>query len=489
MNQDNSSQVMKEKIKKAKQLLEEGLDIYGRKFDKIDNIEDILKYNETSAKIFKTAGRLISYRRMGKNGFAHLKDENAKIQLYFKKDILNEDYELFKKLSTGDFIGVEGTLFLTQTQELTLKVTKLELLSKNVRPLPEKFHGLTDVDTRYRQRYIDLVMNEEVMDTLKKRFEIIRFIRTFLENRGFIEVETPMLHPTLGGANAKPFITHHNSLNMSMYLRIAPELYLKRLLVGGFEKVFEINRNFRNEGTSIKHNPEFTMMELYQAYADYTDMMSITEDLISELTYNINKAYKIKYQGVEINLEKPFKKITMQDIVKEKTGYDISEHTDETAVEFIKNIGIKLENEKVSKYHILNLLFEERVEETLVDPVFITRYPKEISPLAKECVDDKNWVDRFELFINGREYGNAYSELNNPFDQKERFQMQVDKKNAGDEEATEMDHDYIRALEYAMPPAGGLGIGIDRLVMLLTDSSSIKDVILFPTLKKEANFE
>lgn len=489
MEQDNISHVMQEKIKKAHALIQEGLDIYGRNFDKKHSISEILKHNENEEIIFQTAGRLVSYRRMGKNGFAHLQDTDGKIQVYFKQDLLGQKYELFKKLSAGDFLGVTGTLFLTKTGELTLKVTDFVLLSKNVRPLPEKFHGLTDVDMRYRQRYIDLVTNREVMETMKKRFEIIRFIRNFLEVRGFIEVETPMLHPILGGANAKPFITHHNALDMPMYLRIAPELYLKRLLVGGFEKVFEINRNFRNEGTSIKHNPEFTMMELYEAYADYNTMMSLTEDMLSSLTIHLNGNTNLVYGEHEINMSKPFKRVTMEDIVKEKTGFDISNVNDKEAVKFAKDLGIHVENENISKYAVLNLLFEEKVEETLINPTFITRYPKEISPLAKECVDDPNWVDRFELFINGREYGNAYSELNNPFDQKERFKDQVEKKNAGDDEATEMDLDYIRALEYGMPPAGGLGIGIDRLVMLLTNSSSIKDVILFPTLKKESHFE
>lgn len=486
---NNASHVMKEKIKKVQELMDEGIDVYGRYFDKTHNIEDILKSSPEEDKTFKTAGRIVSYRRMGKNAFGHLQDMTGKIQYYVKNDVVGlEEYELYKKVSNGDIIGVEGKLFLTKTGELTLRVEKFEILSKNVRPLPEKFHGLTDIEIRYRQRYIDLVMNEDVMETMQKRFEIIRYFRTYLENRGFIEVETPMLHPILGGANAKPFITHHNSLDMDMYLRIAPELYLKRLLVGGFEKVFEINRNFRNEGVSIKHNPEFTMMELYQAYADYNTMMDITEDLISSLVFKLHGKYEIPYGDKTINMALPWKRQTMASIVKEKTGFDIEEHTDETAVKFLKDMGYK-DVEKLTKYGVLNHLFEEKVEENIVDPIFITRYPKEISPLSKESKDDKNWVDRFELFIAGREYGNAYSELNDPFEQKQRFMDQVDKKNAGDEEACEMDNDYIRALEYGMPPAGGLGIGIDRLVMLLTNSQSIRDVILFPTLKKETNFE
>lgn len=488
-NVENLSYVMKEKIRKAQEMIEEGIDIYGRFFEKKDMIGDILKNNADEEKVYKTAGRIVSYRRMGKNSFGHIQDLTGKIQFYVKNDIVGEEqYEFFKKISNGDFIGVEGILFLTKTGELTLKVKKFELLSKNVRPLPEKFHGLTDVEMRYRQRYVDLVMNQDVMKTMQIRFEIIRYIRNYLEKRDFIEVETPMLHPILGGATAKPFQTFHNTLDMDMYLRIAPELYLKRLLVGGFEKVFEINRNFRNEGTSIKHNPEFTMMELYQSYADYNTMMDITEDMISSLSYHLHNSYEIMYQDKKINLQKPWKRKTMAEIVYEKTGFDVDKVDDEKAREFLKSQNIEVTS-NMTKYAVLNALFEEKVEEKIVDPVFITRYPKEISPLAKECVDDNNWVDRFELFIAGREYGNAYSELNDPFDQKKRFMEQVEKKNQGDEEACEMDNDYIRALEYGMPPAGGLGIGIDRLVMLLTNSPSIRDVILFPTLKKEVNFE
>lgn len=488
----NESHVMKEKAKKVDELKESGIEPYGRYFDKKDNIEYILKFDENYEETFKTAGRIVSYRRMGKNGFAHIQDFTGKIQIYARKDEIGDDeYEIFKKLATGDFVGVVGKLFRTQTGELTLKASKLEILSKNIRPLPDKFSGLQDIEMRYRQRYIDLVMNPEVLETMKKRFEIIRYFRTYLEKLGFIEVETPMLHPVLGGANAKPFITHHNALDMDMYLRIAPELYLKRLLVGGFEKVFEINRNFRNEGISIKHNPEFTMMELYQAYADFNDMMNITEDLISSLTYHLYGSYEIPYEDKMINMQKPWKRITMQDIVKEYTGFDLEiQNTDELAIEFAKNLNIELDkNKKYTKFGILNLLFEEKVEANIINPTFITKYPKEISPLAKNTKGEENWVDRFELFITGREYGNAYSELNDPKDQKERFEEQVKAKENGDDEASEMDLDYIRALEYGMPPAGGLGIGIDRLVMLLTNSSSIRDVIIFPTLKKETNFE
>ena len=482
-NQSNESNIISEKLKKVEELKEAGIEPYGRNYEKINNIEEISQYDETSDKVFKTAGRIVAYRRMGKNGFGHIQDFTGKFQYYVKKD----EYEIYKKLGLGDFIGIEGTLFRTQTGELTLRAKSFEVLSKNIRPLPEKFHGLTNVETRYRQRYVDLVMNREVMETMKKRFQIVRFFRKYLEEKGFIEVETPMMHPIAGGATARPFTTHHNALDMELFLRVAPELYLKRLLVGGFEKVFEINRSFRNEGISIKHNPEFTMMELYQAYADYVDMMNITEDLISKLTFELHGTYEIEYEGKKINMKSPWRRVKMKDIVKEVTGFDFNTVTnDEDAVAKAKEMGIPLEKDKTyTKYGILNLIFEEKVEETLINPTFIIEYPKEISPLSKNKKGETDWVDRFELFISGREFANAYSELNDPRDQKERFEEQVKMKEAGDDEAQNMDLDYIRALEYGMPPAGGLGIGIDRLVMLMTNSASIRDVILFPTLRKE----
>ena len=487
-NQSNESNIISEKLKKVEELKEAGIEPYGRNYEKINNIEEISQYDETSDKVFKTAGRIVAYRRMGKNGFGHIQDFTGKFQYYVKKDEVGEEqYEIYKKLGLGDFIGIEGTLFRTQTGELTLRAKSFEVLSKNIRPLPEKFHGLTNVETRYRQRYVDLVMNREVMETMKKRFQIVRFFRRYLEEKGFIEVETPMMHPIAGGATARPFTTHHNALDMELFLRVAPELYLKRLLVGGFEKVFEINRSFRNEGISIKHNPEFTMMELYQAYADYVDMMNITEDLISKLTFELHGTYEIEYEDKKINMKSPWRRVKMKDIVKEVTGFDFDTViSDEDAVAKAKEIGIPLEKDKTyTKYGILNLIFEEKVEETLINPTFIIEYPKEISPLSKNKKGETDWVDRFELFISGREFANAYSELNDPRDQKERFEEQVKMKEAGDDEAQNMDLDYIRALEYGMPPAGGLGIGIDRLVMLMTNSASIRDVILFPTLRKE----
>lgn len=486
--QISEKSIIGEKLKKVKELKELGIEPYGRKFEKLNNIEEILQYDETSEKTFKTAGRIVAFRRMGKNGFGHIQDTTGKTQYYVKKDEVGEEaYEIYTKLGVGDFIGIEGTLFKTQTGELTLRAKSFEVLSKNIRPLPEKFHGLTDVETRYRQRYVDLVMNEDVKDTFKARFQIVRLIRNFLEKKGFIEVETPMLHPIAGGASAKPFITHHNALDMDFFLRIAPELYLKRLLVGGFEKVFEINRSFRNEGTSIKHNPEFTMLELYQAYADYEDIMNLTEELINSLVVELHGKTNITYQDATINFATPWKRVRMKDIVKDVTGYDIDSITSaEEAVNKAKELGIELEKDKVyTKYGILNLLFEEKVEGTLMNPTFITDYPKEISPLSKNKKGSEDFVDRFELFIYGREHANAFSELNDPVEQKSRFDDQEKMKEAGDDEAHETDLDYIRALEYGMPPAGGLGIGIDRLVMLLTNSFSIRDVLLFPALKKE----
>ena len=487
-NQSTENQIIKEKMKKVQELKEIGIEPYGRKYDKIDSMEVINSFDETSDRVFKTAGRIVAFRRMGKNGFGQIQDPTGKVQYYVKKDEVGEEqYEIYKKLGLGDFIGIEGTLFRTQTGELTLRAKSFEVLSKNVRPLPEKFHGLTDVEIRYRQRYVDLVMNPEVMKTMQKRFKIIRYFRNYLESKGFTEVETPMMHPIAGGATARPFVTHHNALDMELFLRIAPELYLKRLLVGGFEKVFEINRSFRNEGISIKHNPEFTMMELYQAYADYNDMMDLTEDLISSLTHELHGSYEIEYEGQQINLAKPWRRVTMKEIVKEVSGFDFDAiSTDEEAVAKAKELGVHIDKDKnYTKFGILNLMFEEKVEETLINPTFITEYPKEISPLSKNMKGEDEWVDRFELFISGREFANAYSELNDPRDQQDRFEEQVKLKEAGDDEAQNMDLDYIRALEYGMPPAGGLGIGIDRLVMLQTNSSSIRDVLLFPTLRKE----
>jgi len=397
-------------------------------------------------------------------------------------------------LGNGLRTHIDALLMPSETSPLTFsdqwvkgKTFAFGAVNETLRPLPDKHKGLADQEVKYRQRYVDLIVNPESRDTFIKRSKIIQTVRNYMVGEGYLEVETPMMHPVAGGATARPFVTHHNALDMELFLRIAPELYLKRLLVGGFEKVFEINRSFRNEGISIKHNPEFTMMELYQAYADFNDMMDLTEDLISSLTFELHGKYEIEYEDKTINMAKPWRRVTMKDIVKETTGFDFDTvSSDEDAINKAKEMNIPLEKDKTyTKYGILNLIFEEKVEGTLLNPTFITEYPKEISPLSKNQKGETEWVDRFELFISGREFANAYSELNDPRDQKERFEEQVKLKEAGDDEAQGMDLDYIRALEYGMPPAGGLGIGIDRLVMLQTNSASIRDVILFPTLRKE----
>ncbi len=481
----SENQIIQDKWEKVEELKALGLEPFGRKYEKKHNVDDILKYADDCEEGFKTAGRIMSYRRMGKNVFAHIEDQSGRIQVYVRKDAVGDDaYEIVKKMGVGDFIGVEGTLFKTKTGELTIRVGEFELLSKNIRPLPEKFHGLTDVETRYRQRYLDLIMSRDVKNDFITRAKVIKYMRRFFESKGFLEVETPMMQPIVGGATAKPFVTYHNTLDMELYLRIAPELYLKRLIVGGFDKVFEINRSFRNEGISTRHNPEFTMMELYQAYADYNDMMDITEELMSSMVQELFGTETLQYEEVEINFGKPWKRITMNDSVKETTGKDFKNMTDEEAREAAKELGVQVDA-GMSKYAVLNEVFEEKVEHTLIQPTFITEYPKELSPLAKNCKDSDEWVDRFELFIYGREIGNAYSELNDPKDQYERFSDQVAKKEAGDEEAQMMDLDYVQALEYGMPPTGGLGLGIDRIVMLMTNASSIRDVIFFPQMRKK----
>ena len=480
-------QVRKDKLKA---LIEAGKNPYEiTKYDRTHTTNEIFEnYEELEGKDVKIAGRIMGKRVMGKASFAHVQDSYGNIQLYVSvNDLGEESYKAFKEDDIGDIVGVRGFVFKTKTGEISIHAKEFTLLSKSLRPLPEKFHGLKDTDLRYRQRYVDLIMNPEVKDTFIKRIQILKEIRTFLDNLGYLEVETPILNNISGGASARPFITHHNTLDIDMYLRIANELYLKRLIVGGFEKVYEMGRMFRNEGISIKHNPEFTMMELYQAYADFNDMMDLTEDLISSLTFELHGKYEIEYEDKTINLAKPWRRVTMKEAVKEATGFDFdSISSDEEAIEKAKEFGIPLEKDKTyTKFGILNLFFEEKVEETLINPTFITEYPKEISPLSKNQKGETEWVDRFELFISGREFANAYSELNDPQDQKERFEEQVKLKEAGDDEAQGMDLDYIRALEYGMPPAGGLGIGIDRLVMLQTNSASIRDVILFPTLRKE----
>ena len=446
------------------------------------NIKD--HYDDLEGKDVSVAGRIMAKRIMGKASFCTIQDAEGKIQSYVSiNDLGEKSYAEFKTYDIGDIIGIKGFVFKTRTEEISIHAKEVVLLTKSLRPLPEKFHGLKDTELRYRQRYVDLIMNPEVKDTFMIRSKIIKEIKNVLDNKGYVEVENPILNTIAGGAAARPFITHHNTLNMDMYLRIANELYLKRLIVGGFDRVYEMGRMFRNEGISIKHNPEFTSIELYAAYQDYNDMMDITEEIISTVAQKVLGTTKITYQGTPIDLTPNWKRISMIDSIKEVTGIDFNIlNTDEEASDAARKIGIEIDG-TLERGNVINLVFEERVEETLIQPTFIIDYPVEVSPLTKRKPSDPRLVERFEVFIGGREYGNAYSEFNDPIDQYERFLAQVKQKEAGDEEANDMDDDFVQALEYGMPPTGGLGIGIDRLIMLLTDSASIRDVLLFPTMK------
>ena len=441
-------------------------------------------FDELDGKSVKIAGRLMSKRVMGKASFCHVQDLTGRIQAYVARDSVGEDeYKAFKKLDIGDIVGVTGTVFKTQTGEISLHATDVVLLSKSLKPLPEKFHGLTDTDTRYRQRYVDLIMNEDVKDTFVKRSKIITAIRKFLDGQGFMEVETPMLVSNAGGAAARPFNTHFNALNEDVKLRISLELYLKRLIVGGLERVYEIGRVFRNEGVDTRHNPEFTLMELYQAYTDYHGMMDLTENMFRYLAEQVCGTTTIPYAEAMIDLGKPFERITMVEAIKKYSGIDFdSIETTEEAKALAKEKGVEFE-ERHSRGDIINLFFEEFVEEKLIQPTFVMDHPIEVSPLTKKKPSDPRYVERFELFIYGREMANAYSELNDPIDQRERFQAQEEAFAAGDEEANHTDEDFLNALEIGMPPTGGIGYGIDRLVMLLTNSPAIRDVLLFPTMK------
>ena len=440
---------------------------------------DVMEGKEVSL-----AGRMMSKRVMGKAFFVDIQDDQGRIQLYIKVDDLGEElFDEFRHWDIGDIIGVFGTVFRTKRGEISVKVQDVKLLSKSLLPLPEKFHGLTNQELRYRQRYVDLIMNPDVRRTFEIRTKIIKAVRKYLDDRGYLEVETPILGTLFGGANARPFTTHHNTLDLEMYLRIATELPLKRLVVGGMERVYEIGRLFRNEGMSPRHNPEFTTVEFYEAYADYHDMMDRTEGIFATAAEDILGTTEISYQGEPISLTAPFARITMAEAVKQHTGLDfMAMTTDEEAIAAAKSIGVELPNE-LTWGNILFECFDQRVESKLIQPTFILDHPVEVSPLAKRSPSDPRLTERFELFITGREMANAFSELNDPIDQKERFQRQANMREAGDEEATMMDEDFVTALEYGLPPTGGCGIGIDRMVMLLTDSASIRDVILFPTMK------
>ena len=433
------------------------------------------------------AGRLMTIRSHGKTAFANLRDLSGDIQVYFRKDVMGEeDYKYVKMLDMGDIVGIEGHVFKTQKGEITVKVNKLTLLSKSLRPLPEKWHGLKDTELRYRQRYVDLIVNPSVRDTFVKRTKIVAKIREYLNSNQFMEVETPMMHAIPGGAAARPFITHHNALDIDIYMRISPELYLKRLIVGGLERVYEINRSFRNEGVSIRHNPEFTMMESYQAYGNFEDAIALTEGVVSYCAQEVLGTTKINYQGMDIDLTPPWNRITMQEGIKQYTGEDFDAiETLSEARAIADRLNVEYgEADGIGK--VMNLCFEEYVEENLMQPTVVYGHPVEISPLAKQNREKPLTTERFEIFIYGRELANGYSELNDPIDQKQRFENQLKEREAGDDEAHRMDEDFVTALEYGLPPTAGLGIGIDRLVMFLTDSASIRDVLLFPLMKPEA---
>ena len=490
MEQQDSSrlkQILKNRRDKLAEYVEAGMDPFQiTKFDRDASTKEIKdNFENFEGKVVTLAGRLMSKRRMGKVGFGDLADRDGRIQIFAKKDILgDEEYERFKKLDIGDIIGATGEVFKTETGEISVRVSKLILLSKSLQPLPEKFHGMTDTDMRYRQRYVDLIMNNDVKDTMIKRSKILSTIRHYLDGQGFLEVETPVLVSNAGGAAARPFETHFNALDEDFKLRISLELYLKRLIVGGLEKVYEIGRVFRNEGLDTRHNPEFTLMELYQAYTDYHGMMDLTENLYRHVAQEVLGTTKITYNGIDMDLGKPFERITMVDAVKKYANVDFNEITTlEEAQKVAKEHHIEYEAHH-KKGDILNLFFEEYVEEHLIQPTFVMDHPIEISPLTKKKPENPEYVERFEFFMNGWEMANAYSELNDPIDQRERFKAQEELLAKGDEEANTTDEDFMNALEIGMPPTGGIGFGIDRMCMLLTDSAAIRDVLLFPTLKQ-----
>jgi lysyl-tRNA synthetase, class II len=489
---DDLNDLIVHRLQKLAELRASGEEPYKSKFDRdrlVGEIEDKhgqIEPEQHTGDVVRIAGRLMALRRHGKASFAELQDKTGRVQLYLAEDVLGESrYEMFLSLDIGDIIGVEGEVFKTRRGQLSVAVASYELLSKSLKPMPEKWHGLKDVETRYRQRYLDLIMNPDVRDTFVKKTRVIATIRKILDGRGFIEVETPMLHPIPGGAAAKPFKTHHNALDCDLYLRIAPELYLKRLIVGGLERVYEINKSFRNEGISIKHNPEFMMLEAYQAFGDYTDMMELTETLITGVVEEITGGTDIVYQETRLSFTRPWKRITMMDAIKEYTGREVSfEMTLDDLIKTAQELKVELKPH-LGKGGVITEIYEKHCEHMIQQPTFVTDYPLETSPLARKRTDDPNLTERFELIIAGREVANAFSELTDPQDQQARFEAQLKNREAGDDEAHELDEEYVAALEYGLPPTGGLGIGIDRLVMLVTDSASIRDVILFPQLKPQ----
>lgn len=491
-NQETLTDQLVVRRDKMNDLKERGVDPFGGRYERTHFSRELHEsYDskskeelEEAGKTAKVAGRLMTKRGKGKAGFAHLKDKEGRIQIYIRKDeVGDEQYESFKTADLGDFLGIEGTVMKTNTGEVTIRATELTYLSKALRPLPDKYHGLTNVEQKYRQRYLDLIANDESYDRFTKRSQIIQEIRNYLNSRDYLEVETPLLHNLAGGAAARPFTTHHNALDMELYLRIAIELHLKRLIVGGMERVYEIGRVFRNEGIDTTHNPEFTMMELYTAYHDYIDVMDLTEDLIRSVTEKVLGATEIPYGDDTIQIGKKWERRHMVDLIKEETGIDFFEqYTDEEARQLADKHNVDIDD-YATFGHVVNEFFETFVEEKLIQPTFVYGHPVEISPLAKKNTEDPRFTDRFELFIAKHEYANAFSELNDPIDQRERFESQVEEKAQGNDEAHDIDEDFIEALEHGMPPTGGLGIGIDRLVMLLTDSHTIRDVLLFPTMK------
>ncbi|WCK54655.1 lysine--tRNA ligase [Aneurinibacillus sp. Ricciae_BoGa-3] len=485
-------QIRREKLQAIREM---GIDPFGERYERTHTAQQILDElasldkEEIEAKgvEVKIAGRIMTKRGQGKAGFAHIQDQTGRIQIYVRQDQVGEQmYNVFKMCDLGDIVGLTGVVFKTKTGETSVKASEFILLSKSLRPLPEKFHGLKDVETRYRKRYLDLIMNPEVKDTFIARSHILQSMRRYLDERGYLEVETPTMHSIAGGAAARPFITHHNALDMRLYMRIATELHLKRLIVGGLEKVYEIGRIFRNEGISTRHNPEFTSIELYEAYADYRDIMRLTEELIAHIAQDVFGTTTFNYQGKEVDLKPQWKRIHMVDAIKETVGVDFwPQMSDEEAHELAKKHNVPVR--PGMKYgHIVNEFFEHFVEETLIQPTFIYGHPVDVSPLAKKNGEDERFTDRFELFIVAREHANAFTELNDPVDQRQRFEAQLLEREAGNDEAHMMDEDFLESLEYGMPPTGGLGIGIDRLVMLLTDSPSIRDVLLFPLMRERS---